>query len=440
MFVRKPDTTIIKEKGDEFIVINCMNGAFCTVNSMGAFFLSMLDGTNNIEDLATSAIQNIEGVSTPELIQDMTDFYKSMQENGFVRVGNSPKSVEDYPLESLHVEITMKCNERCLHCYLPNSVKNKGAAMPFNLFKRMIDDFANMGGEQVSLSGGEPLLHPHFLDFLYYCKSKNLKISVFSNLTLLDESITKAMKETKVENVQVSIYSMNPQIHDKITTVKGSLAKTLRAIDYLLDAGIEVQIACPVMSYSKDDVLEIMNFAKEKNIHLRMNALLLSKSDGDDSSAKGLSLTKNEIKQLYERLLGADDKYTRDYLTEFNNATEEFCNHPTDFLSNPICSAGISGCCVSSSGIVTPCPDWDSYQLGDLKKNSLNHIWNNSEKLKVLRRLNQQRNFAKCLECENIDFCKRCLIRNSQLNNGDLLCFNDTICSEAAQMRKLFAK
>ena len=41
-------------------------------------------------------------------------------------------------LMSLQFELTSRCNERCIHCYIPNEKKERGIDLPFKLFKKII--------------------------------------------------------------------------------------------------------------------------------------------------------------------------------------------------------------------------------------------------------------------------------------------------------------
>ena len=140
----------------------------------------------------------------------------STQETALDRFGEQPY------LMSLQFELTSRCNERCIHCYIPNAKKDKGIDLPIGLFKRTIDQFSDMGGLQVSLSGGEIFLHDNIIDMIKYCREKDMQITLLSNLISLNEEQLKAIKDANVSMIQASLYSMDAEIHDSITTVKGS--------------------------------------------------------------------------------------------------------------------------------------------------------------------------------------------------------------------------
>ena len=67
---------------------------------------------------------------------------------------------------------------------------------------------------------------------------------------------------------------------------------------------------------------------------------------------------------------------------------------------------------------VYPCAGWQDYVLGNVYKQSLKEIWENSEKIKGLRTITQS-SFPQCIDCDARDYCSRCLVRNYNESGGD---------------------
>ena len=83
-----------------------------------------------------------------------------------------------------------------------------------------------------------------------------------------------------------------------------------------------------------------------------------------------------------------------------------------------------------------PCAGWQSMVLGNVYKQSLAEIWEDSPKLRELRRITQE-SFPECLTCEARDFCARCLVRNYNESNGDMLKINRHFCDVAFLTKRL---
>lgn len=83
---------------------------------------------------------------------------------------------------SIHVEIASECNERCIHCYIPHELKTD--LMDDSLFYEILDQSREMKLLHITISGGEPFLHPHIVDFLKRCREYDMSVNVLTNLTL----------------------------------------------------------------------------------------------------------------------------------------------------------------------------------------------------------------------------------------------------------------
>jgi radical SAM protein with 4Fe4S-binding SPASM domain len=248
------------------------------------------------------------------------------------------------------------------------------------------------------------------------------------------------MKSINVELVQVSIYSVNPDIHDRITKKKGSLVKSLSAIKHLQDVGINVQIACPVMQQNKDDVVNVMKYAKENGLRLRTNSCILPAIDGDDSFLKSSALSLEQKRSMLCDMMEADWTYTKDVLLESKDNGDELYKDSKEFLNSNLCGACINSCAVSLDGNVCPCPEWPSYKMGNIYNQKLSEIWYNNPLMSVIRRINKQKNFPECLSCKAIDFCKRCLKLNEQTNRGIMLFLNRENCEYAWMVKEVLEK
>lgn len=438
MWVRKLDSTIVREIDDGGLVINTETGYSCTVNETGLLFMKAID--ERVQDMYVIAQylhNSFEGLEVETLSNDLRDFFTDMAESTFVAVADRKEDLEDNALLSLHIDVTSECNERCIHCYIPNGTKKQCKRISLSMFRLLVDDFVELGGKYIVLSGGEPFMHPDIMEMLHYCGKKNLEISIFRNLTLLTDSQIEMMKSSHVSLVQVSVYSMNPKVHDTITKKKGSLVKTLSAIEKLKEEGLSVQVACPVMLQNKDEVAGIIRYVKKKGIGLRTNSIILPTTDGDDSFIKTYSLTLEQKKNMLNDMIEVDSVFTKEVLLEKNDNSVELCCNPKGFLNSNLCEAGVNSCSVSVDGYVCPCPKWQSYHLGNIYQQRLSEIWYNNPMLSLVRRINKQKNFPECLNCGAIDYCKRCLKLNEQTSESGLLRFSEENCKYAWMVKDL---
>ena len=477
MLIRQSVNSFIRTTENYGYIINQLTRHDRVYNETGAIFLNQIKRTpKELDQIVSDLLLCFQGVSAEELRLDFLQFVYDLADAEFIVMGNSieeldikdktftysvenPKTLvsdftqttkeqvgentQDFFLEevqgrpmisNLQLELSSRCNERCIHCYIPNGKKNHGIDMPFERFKILVDEFTEMGGINITLSGGEALLHKDFAKMLYYCREKDLKISVLSNLINLTDEHIKAMKDTNVSIVQVSLYSMNPEIHDKITTIKGSFVKSKTAIERLIKHDIPVQISCPLMKANKDGYREVLEYAQSLKIKAQTDYIMMAQANKDTSNlANRLSLEETET--VINEILD----YDLDYLKEFERVIPKDIEMQRDrerYLAQPICGVGYDNCCVTANGDVYPCAGWQDYILGNVYEQSLKEIWETSEKIKNLRKLTNA-SFPQCIDCEANQYCAMCLVRNYNENEGDMMKINKHFCEVAFLNKRL---
>lgn len=109
---------------------------------------------------------------------------------------------------------------------------------------------------------------------------------------------------------------------------------------------------------------------------------------------------------------------------------------PDDF----ICSVCNSSICITDNGNVYPCAGWQDYVVGNVKETLLKDIWENSAKVHYLRNL-RKRDFPRCIQCADKDFCTMCMIRNANESPlGDPLAVNKYFCDIAKFNKEIMLK
>jgi MoaA/NifB/PqqE/SkfB family radical SAM enzyme len=109
-------------------------------------------------------------------------------------------------------------------------------------WKRLISELAKCHCSAVQFTGGEVLLvEEQLLDLIPIAEDKGIKVEVFTNLNRLTKRIAWFFKRHNVR-VATSLYAPNEQLHDSITTVKGSFATLAKSIRELVSEDIAVRI------------------------------------------------------------------------------------------------------------------------------------------------------------------------------------------------------
>src|ERR1700730_14989972 len=119
---------------------------------------------------------------------------------------------------SVQLDLTYRCNERCVHCYLDHDDHGE---MTTAEIKHLLDEMAEAGVFILTLSGGEIFLRKDFFDILEYARDLTFCIKLKTNAVLIREAQAAQLRDLGVQSIQVSIYSHRPEVHDAITKVPG---------------------------------------------------------------------------------------------------------------------------------------------------------------------------------------------------------------------------
>jgi radical SAM protein with 4Fe4S-binding SPASM domain len=332
-------------------------------------------------------------------------------------------------LTQFQIELTSRCNERCVHCYIPH--ENKNSDIEPALFYDTLDQLRDMGVLSLTLSGGEPMLHPRFVDFLRKAKDYDFSINVLSNLTLLNDEIIAEMKANRLSSVQVSLYSTEPDIHDSITKVSGSFYKTHDAILRLIENDIPLQISCPVMKQNKNSYVAVAKWAEEHKVRAVTDYIMMARYDHTTSNLDN-RLSLDEAGGIIKDIIKNDPDYEeRLRETDFTEVEQR------DLSDDALCGVCISTICMVANGNIYPCAGWQDYVVGNITQTPLREIWDHSPKVQYLRGL-RKRDLPKCMDCADRHFCAMCMVRNANENpEGDPLKINEHFCKVAALNRKI---
>ncbi len=294
---------------------------------------------------------------------------------------------------SVHLDITYRCNERCVHCYLDHDDHGE---MTTAEIKDILAQFADAGVFFLTISGGEVLMRRDFFEIVEHARSLLLNVQIKTNGVMIHEKEAKRLRELGVEQIQISVYSHRPEVHDAITKLPGSLRRTLTAIRFLQSQGLKVTIANVLMKPNLSDSAGVMALAKELGVSYTLDPTITPKMDGD-RSILALRAPAPAIKQAFLNPALVGD-------------VEEFCAPPPaadeNIMEGYPCSAGHTGCYVTPYGDVFPCVQFP-LPSGNLRTQTFLDIWRNSTQLKEVRSI-RAKDLPTCSSCSHVGTCTRC--------------------------------
>jgi radical SAM protein with 4Fe4S-binding SPASM domain len=293
----------------------------------------------------------------------------------------------------VHLDITYRCNERCVHCYLDHEDHGE---MTLAEIKSVISQLAEAGTLHLTLSGGEIMLRTDFFEILEHARSLLFAVKVKTNGILIGEAQAERMRRLGVQDVQISVYSHKPEVHDLITKVPGSLHRTINGIRFLKSHGLRVRIAMAMMRQNMFDYPGVKALADELGVGFTLDPTITPKMDGDHSVV-GLRIPGAMLKELFrdESLVANPDEFCLPSPAPDENA-----------LSDYPCSAGHTAAYISPYGDVYPCVQFP-LACGNLRQEKFLDIWRDSKQMQEVRSIHL-RDLPTCSGCSHVTGCTRC--------------------------------
>jgi len=294
---------------------------------------------------------------------------------------------------SVQVDLTYRCNERCVHCYLDH---HDHGEMKTGEILELLDQMADAGVFYLTISGGEIMMRRDFFEILEHARKKTFCIKLKTNGILIREKEAERIKALGVQSVQVSIYSHRPEVHDAITKLPGSLADSIEAIRRLRAQGIHVIMANVLMVKNAEDYTAVRALAAELGAQFIMDPTVTPMMDGD-RGILSLNVDEAALREVF-----------RDEAIVGN--VEEFCAPPRgvddEALDMLPCSAGHTACYVSPYGDVYPCVQFP-LPTGNVRQTKFLDIWCDSPQFQEVRSITV-RDLPSCSVCTHGATCSRC--------------------------------
>ena len=179
---------------------------------------------------------------------------------------------------SVQLDVTYRCNERCVHCYLDHEDHGE---MTTAEIKDLLDQLAEAGVFFLTLSGGEVFMRRDFFEMVEYARSLMFCVKMKTNAFMIGEKEADRLA-ARLDSVQVSIYSHRPEVHDAIT----KLPRIAEAIGRRNPAatrshGVKVIMANVLMCRNLQDYAGVKALAKELGAEYTIDPTITPMMDGD---------------------------------------------------------------------------------------------------------------------------------------------------------------
>ena len=276
----------------------------------------------------------------------------------------------------VQLELTEKCNFKCRHCYnyWRYGEKSRERELSTAHFLRIIRTLKNYGVSVITLTGGEPLLRTDVLfALLKEAKRCGMEVGLNSNATLITQDIAKHLRNEGLDHALCSVLGKETT-HNFITGASNGFSQTTRGIENLVKTGLVVATNMVVSKLNRNEVFGVGRIAKDLGVKTFCATPMVPSHESNRSCILSGSECKQALRDLLEvkKIFGINvDTLEPIARCLFDEAEED------DFIfffGNRICSAAVTSCAISSSGMVRPCIHSDK-SFGNILREDFSSIW-----------------------------------------------------------------
>ncbi len=313
----------------------------------------------------------------------VTDKNKCAQDN-IKEVKTDPGMIKVF------LELTTKCNLKCRHCYNFSGMDTEDQhQLTTKEVKRLIDEAHELGVWQFDLTGGEVFLRKDIDQILEYLDQKSMAVSLFTNLTLLNQEKIEKLKKHNIKRIVTSLDGFSDELHDSFRGLKGSRQKVVDNIKLLKENNISVLVNVVIGDHNIHEVDDLINYLK---FDLQVDYspdIILPLGRGSDLLDQNNYV---EVVGYLKYLQATDERCSIKNIGKFDPLPQSHCGIANKFIY------------ITNDGHGALCPSLTyrenkDFCFGNLREKSLSDIW------KELTRRYGKINCKKVDECKAIDKC-----------------------------------
>jgi len=373
------------------------------------------------------------------------EFLKNLQQIGAICFTNE-KNPRDFPdlvidpqLQSIHFELTSRCNMKCLHCY-QESYLRKPTDLTFAEIQKLIREMRKLQVEKVGISGGEPFMRFDLFKIIDMIEENEIAISsiLTNGLLLNDEIIEKLHKCQGQFSLFVSLDGMRPESMKlrgfKSNRYKQIFERLIKNIQTTAEAGIPIMINTVVTKDNIVDLYQMYDWLKEMRV-IGWRIALPKLVGAFRKHHSAFFLPRDEIFEVYlriiKRYLATENSMNNNFRLQIEHFFRLEVFENLEFLPPTAFACDYDGkrqsCCIKPNGDVTPCPLYIDLPIGNIRKQSLESIWYS----KTMRKIKDIRicDVKECQSCSLSSLCATGCRANAIFLHGSIEARDDDACA-----------
>jgi len=276
----------------------------------------------------------------------------------------------------IDVETSNKCNLNCRYCFrdIYGTKEALEKELPLNKRLGLLMEAKKLGCQTVKITGaGEPFIDPDVWPMIDYANSLGMWVMIFTNGSLISKKTAKKLAKKNV-SIILKCNSLDEKKEDYMVGKKGYARKRNKAIKYLMEEGFNktkptrLGRDLVITTINQDEIYESLKWCRRNNVFPLFRPLM---PIGAAAKLTDWMMSKEETKLMYEKARQIDKK-------EFGLSYDL----TLPYMGGVWCRQLHYAIYVNILGEVYACTG-SKKKLGDIKKQTLNEVWNNKEAKKI---------------------------------------------------------
>lgn len=275
-------------------------------------------------------------------------------------------------LFDVSLELTYHCNLDCFYCY--NDRAKPGKPLSLDQYETLLNDLADMQTMFLMLTGGEPMVHPHFFDIGRMAHDLGFVVRVRTNgHSLSRQQSERLKKEVQPYMVEVSLHGATAETHDRQTRVAGSFDRLVKNLATAKQAGLRCGVVSTPTAWNEHQVEDMFALCDSLDVPLRFQGPVAPRDDGDITPLQ--IQPQQETWERITRILA--ERRGPPPVVDDSCASKSGADSLPEPEEQAMCGVGVAGVDIDPFGNVQACMHLQT-PAGNLHDQSIEDIWNNS--------------------------------------------------------------
>jgi radical SAM protein with 4Fe4S-binding SPASM domain len=302
------------------------------------------------------------------------------------------------------VALTYRCNLRCTFCYAGcNCTTNPvgdDREMTTDEVKEVLRRIAEDADvPSVSFTGGEATLRPDLVELVAHASALGMRVNLITNGTRITDGYARRLVEAGLDSAQVSLEGVTAAVHERVTTIPHSFARTVAAVHHFKRTGIHVHTNTTINGDNLHECVAMPGFVQEE-FGLDKFSMNLIVPTGSASVNARLVVRYRDVGPHLLAIAAESKRRGMDFMWYSSTPMCVF-NPIVHGLGNKGCAACDGLLSVAANGDLLPCASYDE-SLGNMLQHNVVELWKSDRAVAFRSKFLAH---PECRACEHFAMC-----------------------------------